>query len=100
MEIILRKLEAIEAFMMRQIILSKEVLTLEEAGYYLGMSKSNLYKLTSRREISFYSPGGKKIYFKKSEIESWVLGSDVATISKEAVEIESYLSRTSKNSEL
>lgn len=100
MEIILRKLEDIEAFMMRQIILSKEVLTLEEAGFYLGMSKSNLYKLTSKREISFYSPGGKKIYFKRSEIEAWVLCSNVATTSKIGTEVESYLSRTSKISAL
>lgn len=37
----------------------KEVLTLEEASLFLGLSKSQLYKLTGSCAIPHYKPGGK-----------------------------------------
>lgn len=52
---------------------SKDVLTLEEAAAYLGISKSTLYKLTHQHEIPFYRPNGKLIYFEKSELVKWML---------------------------
>ena len=51
---------------------SKDVLTLEEAAAYLGISKSTLYKLTHQHEIPFYRPNGKLIYFEKSELLKWM----------------------------
>ncbi len=51
---------------------SKVFMTVDEAAAYLGMSKSAIYKITSKREIAFYSPGGKKIYFKRSEVDAWI----------------------------
>ncbi len=92
-----QKLNEIEALLRKQYALSKEILTLEEGADYLCLSKSALYKLTSKREIPFYNPGGKKIYFKKSELENWVLNSK--TISSEEIEIEmnTYLGRTKKS---
>jgi excisionase family DNA binding protein len=54
-------------------------LTLEEAVDYLSLSKSALYKLTSRKEITFYNPGGKKIYFRKAELENWIISKRIAS---------------------
>lgn len=51
---------------------SKDVLTLEEAAAYLGISKSTLYKLTHQHEIPFYRPNGKLIYFEKAELVAWM----------------------------
>ena len=51
---------------------SKDVLTLEEAALYMGISKSSLYKLTHQHEIPFYRPNGKLIYFEKAEILEWM----------------------------
>lgn len=51
---------------------TKEILTLEEAAQYLGVSKSHIYKLTSAKKIPHYSPGNKLIFFHRKELENWV----------------------------
>ena len=47
---------------------AKEVLNLEEASLFLGISKSSLYKMTHKHELPFYRPNGKLIYFEKTEL--------------------------------
>lgn len=51
---------------------SEKPLTIEEATSYLGISKSYLYKLTSQHAIAHFKPGGKKIYFKKTDLNSYL----------------------------
>lgn len=75
----------------------KEVLTFSEAAEFLRLSKSALYKLTSKREIPFYSPGGKMIYFKKSEIETWIFKFKVVSRTEINTEVDKYLAKTSKS---
>ena len=61
----------------------------QEASEYLNISKSYLYKLTSKQRIPFYRPGGKKIYFKRNELEAWLLKNRVKPIDEieqEAIE--------------
>ncbi|MFT4645939.1 MAG: excisionase family DNA binding protein [Planctomycetota bacterium] len=96
MELVQKELQQIKQFIKEQSILRKEILTLEEITWYLGLSKSSVYKLTSKREIPFYSPGGKKLYFKKSEIDNWVYESKITPIDEVENEVENYLSRTNK----
>lgn len=91
-----QKILEIEVLLKKQYALSKEILTLDEGAEYLNLSKSALYKMTSKKEISFYNPGGKKIYFKKSELENWVLNSKSNSIAELDIEIGSYLSRPQK----
>ena len=97
MEIILKKLEKLEALIERQYILSKEILSLEEAAQYLQLSKSCLYKMTSSKEIPYYVPGGKKIYFRRIELDNWILNSKVNSVNEFDDDAESYLCRTSKS---
>ena len=52
--------------------LGKEVLTLEEAALFMGISRSTLYKMTHKNVIPFYRPNGKLIYFEKSELLAWM----------------------------
>ena len=52
---------------------AKNILTLEEVAEYTHLSKSYIYKLTSRREIPCYKPNGKQLYFKRTEIDEWLL---------------------------
>ena len=52
---------------------AKTILTLEEVAKYTNYSKSYIYKLTSRREIPCYKPNVKQLYFKRTEIEEWLL---------------------------
>lgn len=51
----------------------KDVLTSDEACEYIGISSSLLYKLTSAKEIPCYKPRGKMLYFKRTEIDEWLL---------------------------
>lgn len=51
---------------------SKQVLTLEEAALYMGISKSSLYKMTHKHELPFFRPNGKLIYFEKAELLRWM----------------------------
>lgn len=57
----------------------KEVLTLEEASDFLGVSKSQLYKLTRLAAIPHYKPNGKFIYFDRVELIEWVKQNPVKT---------------------
>lgn len=51
---------------------AKQVLTLEEAALFMGISKSSLYKMTHKHELPFFRPNGKIIYFEKSELLNWM----------------------------
>lgn len=57
----------------------KETLTSSECAKYLGVTRTNLYRLTSRREIPHSKPLGKQVYFNKTEIDQWVMRNRVAT---------------------
>lgn len=50
----------------------KSILDLNEAAAYLGYKPSYLYQLTRERTIPYYKPS-KKIYFRKSELDEWML---------------------------
>jgi len=52
---------------------AKNILTLEEVAEYTHISKSYVYKLTSKGDIPYYKPNGKQLYFKRTEIDEWLL---------------------------
>lgn len=97
MELFQQQLNRIEALLKKQNALTKEVLTLEEVAEYLQLSKSCLYKMTSNKEIPYYVPGGKKIYFRRSEIDNWVFNSKVIPSIEFGVDVENYLGRNKKS---
>ena len=55
------------------LLTQKTVLKLDEVVLLTGLSKSYLYKLTSTGGIPCYNPQGKHIFFKKTEVEDWLL---------------------------
>ncbi len=75
-EIILAKLEAIER---NSLLAAKNVLTIDDVAVLTGMSKSHLYKLTCSKQIPFYRPNGKQLYFDRAELESWLKQNRVST---------------------
>lgn len=82
----IRELKAIS------LIGQKEVLDIDEAAIITGLTKQTLYTLSRIRQIPHYkSKGGKKSYFKKSELIEWMLHTKVSTAS--TIEAES-LNRT------
>lgn len=72
-EIILQKLELLISLITDQSLLQKQVLNFNETCLYLGVSKSHLYKLTSSKSISFFCPQGKRLYFKRTELDAWLM---------------------------
>ena len=63
------KIENIEKLFLTQ----KNVLNFSELKLYTNLSESYLYELTSSGGIPCYKPNGKHLYFKKQEIEDWML---------------------------
>jgi excisionase family DNA binding protein len=68
-----KRFDSLEKLIKEQSIHQKEVLNFNEACQYLELSQSHLYKLTSAANIPFYKPNGKKLYFKREELENWLL---------------------------
>lgn len=50
----------------------KEYLTIDEAARFLGISKSQVYKMTSTKAITVYKPTGKSIYIQRNELLKWI----------------------------
>lgn len=59
-------------------ISAKPILDLDEAVLFTGFSKGHLYRLTSERQIPHYKKN-RKLYFKKTELEAWLLEEKVLT---------------------
>ena len=59
--------------------LNKEIFNFNDACQFLDYSKSYLYKLTSSRQIPHYKPHGKKLYFKRIDLEAWLLRNRIKT---------------------
>lgn len=53
--------------------LHKSILSQKEAAEYCDLSIDYLYQLTSKGQIPHYKPRGKKIYFKRVELDDWLL---------------------------
>lgn len=71
--IIIKQLHEIRRDLSELILFKKEILNFSEACDYLSVSESHMYKLTSKREIPCYQPNGKKLYFRRAELDEWVL---------------------------
>lgn len=70
--LILDKLTQIAEKLNEQNMLQKTVLNFLEACEYLDLSQSHLYKLTSARHIPHFCPQGKKLYFRRDELDLWL----------------------------
>lgn len=44
----------------------------KEAAEILRITENYLYNLTSTKKIPYYKPFGKKLYFKKSELQNFI----------------------------
>ena len=87
MDDILSKLDSIEKRLIEQNLLQKEIITFQETCLYLDLSSSHLYKLTSANAIPCYCPQGKKLYFKRAELDMWLTSHRNST--KEEIEQQS-----------
>jgi excisionase family DNA binding protein len=60
---------------------AKEILNVNEASDLTGLARQTLYGMTSQRTIPFFKRG-KRILFKRSELEQWLLENRQQTISE------------------
>jgi len=90
------KLSKIESLYQQQAL--SEVLSFKEACKYLNLSASYLYKLTSLRRIPHYKPNGKKIYFKRSDLQDWLLSNRVKTDAELQQQAEEILNKKNRKS--
>ena len=57
---------------------SKTVLNIEEAALFTGLSIGHIYRLTSGKKIPHFKKQ-RKLYFKKAELEAWMLDTKILT---------------------
>ena len=50
-----------------------EILTLNEVAQLTKMAKSTIYKLTRAGKLKHSKPNGKRIYYRRSDIEEWMM---------------------------
>jgi excisionase family DNA binding protein len=74
--IVIKKLRRIERLLKKA---NSKPLNLKEASKYIGITESYMYKLTSQKLIPHYKPYGKLIYFKKNELDRFVLKNKILT---------------------
>ena len=69
---------------------AKNVLNVDDLCLLLGTTRSNVYRMTSEKKIPFYKPLRGKIYFKRDEIESWLLRNRSASLDELQADAELY----------
>ena len=66
---ILTKLNTLENLLKKK---DDRPLSFKEACAYLGFKPSYLYKIIHTKQIRFYKPSGKMLFFSKCELDEWV----------------------------
>lgn len=74
---------------------TKTVLDLEEAALFTGFSTGHLYRLTSGKQIPHFKKS-RKLYFKKSELEDWMLEKKILTIDEIQSKASTYVATARK----
>ena len=96
-ELIMERLDRIEKAISNLkteniIVAESKPMNLKEVVAYMGTSTSAIYKLTSTSEIPHYKLG-KKLYFKKEEIDEWIYANKVKTRQDIENEANEYIAR-------
>lgn len=80
------QIKAIIESALKEATLSKnvqtEMLTIQEVSELTGYKRATIYKLTCERKIPFHKPahGGRKIFFKREEINQWLESNCIETL--------------------
>lgn len=71
-------------------ITAKEILNINEAAELTGLARQTIYGKISQRRIPFYK-SHRKVYFRKSELEAWMLHDRRKTLDEIRAEAENTL---------
>lgn len=69
----------------------KTIFTMNDFVEYSGMSKGHLYHLVRDRKIKCYKPGGKMLFFKKSDIDAFLLSGEQMTADEIEIKANTYV---------
>jgi excisionase family DNA binding protein len=90
------KLDNIERLLLSRSEVSQpdadKLLTIREAAEFLHLTVPTIYSLVSRAEIPVCKRG-KRLYFSKLEVTSWIMAGRKKTVSETDEKVDSYLSR-------
>lgn len=75
------------------VLSNKNVLTIDEAAAFTGLTSSTVYKLSSTQHIPHYKPRGKMLYFERAELETWLLQRRIKTTTEIETEAANHLKR-------
>lgn len=64
----------------------KPFMDMDEACEYLSISKHTMYKYTHKKIIPFYRLNGRKLYFKREELDAFILNKANRVSSQEEIE--------------
>ena len=67
---IMQRLAELETY---SLLRAKDVLTLEDAALLLGKKKETVRRLMQKHIIPYYKPTRNDLYFKRSELEQYML---------------------------
>ena len=95
-EQIFKEVQELKKLIFEQSMLHKEVLNFNEAAVYLEVSHSHLYKLTSTGTIPAYKPNGKKLYFNRQELNTWLLSNRQSSVSNIEEEVSQFKLKTGR----
>lgn len=59
--------------------MENEILSINDVADLTGYSKATIYSMVSRKELPHYKPTPRKLVFKRSEMEAWMLSNRVPT---------------------
>lgn len=68
----------------------KTVLNLDEAVVFTGLSKGHIYRMTSEQKIPHFKKC-RHLYFKKTDLEDWLLEHKVPTKAEIDIEASTYV---------
>lgn len=76
---------------------AKETLSVDELSEVYGLKKSFIYSLVHTRRIPYYKAGGGRLtFFKKSEVEAFLLSDRVSTIDEAEQTAAKYMAERGK----
>lgn len=78
-------------------IFNKDIFNFAEACFYMGIKKSTLYKLTSAKKITYFCPQGKLIFFRKSDLDLFLLTNKQETLDEIKAKAETFIYNKSTN---
>lgn len=72
-EKLIERIAKLETLIHDHLLTQKAALSFDEAVLYMNVSPSQLYKLTCKRIIPAFKPGGKLLFFKRADLDNWML---------------------------